>query len=194
MKVALLGRKYKNSLDKFIEEAKSILIDQKDITVIDSYFETSRDEDFTDKQAYKKIMGILYEADAVIIEATKRSEGIGFIEGLAFSLRKPILILYNKTDSSREVSSILTAVAKESDRVIATQYDDKDLKKILVQFVKRLPKLLKSRFFVEMKGEDFKYLEWYSHFYGVPKAELIRDLLGKSRREDNEWQNFTNTK
>jgi hypothetical protein len=192
MQIAIIGAKYENDLDlnKFRVQVKEVLKKYNVKEIDDTYFETQREEDMIKpKTTLNKIEKILFKSDAVIVEATRRSEGIGIITGLAISMNKPVLILYNKEIRKGKISSIALA-ASSSKRVDVAEYSDADLESHLEKFIKKAIELTVSKFYINLPPEINKYLEWNANHFRVPKVDRIRKLIQEDMKQNEEWQDI----
>lgn len=189
MRVAVIGAKYKYNLDNFRTFTREHLARHKHVAVDDSYFDTTREDDIQNpKSLFNRVEKILYHNDVVIIEATRRSEGIGLIIGLALAIRKPTLILYNKDERQGEVSSIALASARTTKRSFVHEYTEADLGKTIDTFLEEASDLVNSKFFIILSPEINRYLEWIASYHRVPKVDKIRKLIAEDMANNKEWQ------
>lgn len=193
MRVAIFGKKFKNDLSNFVSTTTKVLIDKgiKDSKIDTSYFETKIDEDSKNVQSvYKKIEKIILRSDAVIIEATSRSDGIGFITGFSLARNKSTLILYdsNKRKEVDSFSSIIQGSSKLK-RSFVSKYDNEiSLKNEIENFVVNAQGMLDSPFNAILSGEHHRYLEWYSYTNKVAKVERLRELISQDIENNQSWQ------
>lgn len=73
----------------------------------DAAITESGGEDASDEEIYEKDMAWLREADALIAEVSTPSLGVGFEIGMAQSLGKKVLCLFNP-DCGRKISAMLS--------------------------------------------------------------------------------------
>jgi hypothetical protein len=190
MRVAIFGAKFNNDLTDFRNELAEILKKHARVTMDDSYFDSSRDDDISNpEETFLMVQRILYKADAVIIESTRRSDGIGLIVGLAHSLRKPTLLLYDKEVRKDTISAIAVA-STTSKRAFAKRYTKDDLEEHLKTFLGDAKHLISSKFFIVLPPDIAKYLEWYASFYRLPKVERIRDLILEDMKRNKDWKDL----
>lgn len=122
----------------------------------------------------KKIKGLLFRSDLMIVESSFPSMSVGYLLNLALQQRKFVLVLYKSN-----AHSIL--VGETNRYLVLRKYDPKNfskLKEILAKFILESKRLsLKIRFNLMIDEELDKILEIKSSRYKVSKADYIRKLI-----------------
>jgi len=126
-------------------------------------------------------MEALARADVAIAEASSKSFSIGFQVANAIQQKKPLLILTRNQSLEDSFGSGIS-----SEFVQFAEYNDENLEKIIVDFIRNNTidnKDLRFNFFIDRK--IYNYLRWVSFKTGKTKAEILRDLVKKDiERED----------
>lgn len=186
MDIALFGAKYNESLKSFRKDVEKIC-KRNGHKLDQSYFKTTSDEDREDPHgSLKLIEKVLNSSDAIIVEATEHSSGVGLISGLAIAMRKiPILILYKK-DREGKTSANLASASKSKRNVFLVEYDDENLESHIIDFFKKSKHLIWHRFTVEFDEIHGRFLNKWADKYGKPKIEFFREMIDQSIREHKE--------
>lgn len=189
MRFSIFGAKYKNDLSEFRKNCRQVLKKEGIKLVDESYFETTRDNDVDNPNVFKQVENSIVKSDAIIIELTRKSDGIGMILGMAYSKNKPTLILYNKKKRNIPFSSVaLTSTFSKKTKV--EDYTAKSLNSILIDFVKQVKQSQDSNFLVSLPSELGKYLNWLVYDEGVTKRDVIRKLLEQKMDSDKKYTDF----
>ncbi len=184
MRVAIIGKKYNNNLSQFIEISVATLktegLSDKQIDL--SYFDLPIVQDSNNlSDSFRDTQKIIFKTDALIINITERSEGIGFITGFATALNKPVLMLYDiEVKGSEKVVSTVLRSAEFINRVKVKDYlgsNPSTLSNHIKNFVLETKGLIDSKFYIILPSKITRYLEWWSYTYRKPKVEKIRSLL-----------------
>ena len=130
------------------------------------------------RRDYKKITNDIRRSDAMIIEATYPSIGLGHTMAIALQNHKNVLVLYQNPSTPHGL------LIGHPDRLLSVHVYEKgnvnDLKKQLSAFLVRTEKrLLKIRFNLMIDTEQERYLENVSKTQKITKSEYIRRLLNK---------------
>lgn len=193
MKVAIFGKKYKNNLTEFRKQARSALKDAGIKKVDETYFDTTREEDAKDTaKLMKKVEKILFRNDAIVIEATQHSDGIGIIIGLAIGYNKPILVLYSEEERKGIFSTIALASATSKRSTVKSYKGQSEISLAINQFIKDSGPLIITKFFINLPANINRYLEWWSNKKHRPKVDRIRELLNEDLENNSEWLRIDN--
>lgn len=192
MVVGVFGAKFENDLNEFVQIIDNVF-HSLNIKSDLSYFETTSENDKKKlRDINKRIERILYRSDALIIETTKKSTGMGIIIGMAINMRKPVLMLYNKELRQGQVSIIADAVSS-SNRAFLTSYTDynkSSLEMIVRDFLKKAKELTESKFNIILPPDITKYLAWYSDKQKVPKVDRLRELILNDMSKNKQWKDI----
>lgn len=189
MRVAVLGVKDDNSLDKFRKEVRSIFRKLK-IKPDESYFDTPSEEDrLQGKGVFKKLEKLIFYNDVIIVESTAHSTGIGLIIGAALAQNRPILVLHRKNAKNRVSANVLSA-SKDSPRVFLAKYTSDDLPSHIYEFLGKAKDLIIAKFYMYLPPEKNRYLEWWASHHQQPKVDLIRKLLDEKIESDKEFTKY----
>lgn len=148
----------------------------------------SRNHKTTDKfskedhrRDFQKLSHELKSSDAVIIEATYPSVGTGHYLSLGLQYSKPTLVL-----SQNEPHGVL--IGNPSRLLNLKKYNpsnEKELSKVIKDFLSRAQREhLNKRFNIMLTPEMNAWLDKVASERGNKKAELVRDLIHKSMREN----------
>lgn len=130
--------------------------------------------DFDWPAIYKSSIDSVHRADIVIAESTVPSFSVGFQVSVAMQIKKPILILNKVNVKDAPFPSGI------DEGILYKDYNDKNLKSIVIKFLKDNDVQLKDmRFNFFIDRPIYNYLRWASHRTGKTKAEILRDLVTK---------------
>ena len=123
---------------------------------------------------FQKAKKEIKNSDAMIIEGTAPSIGVGLLMGIALDMYKPVLILYLTTPHG--------LLLGDPNRLLTiARYDPKNeskLKHTIDAFLKRTKtKTLKYKFNLMINEAQNNYLEWVSSGSRISKAEILRNLI-----------------
>lgn len=115
-------------------------------------------------------------ADALIIEASYPSLGVGFNLATAIQLGKPVIIFY----SGETEPHLFRTLEKTNDKVQLVRYLN------IEQLRKELPIALccaidnqDTRFNFFISSEHAKYLDWIAHTYKISRSVYLRKLINQ---------------
>ncbi len=134
---------------------------------------------------FQKARKEIKNSDAMIIEGTAPSIGVGLLMGIALDIYKPVLILYLTTPHGLllgDPNRLLTIV----------RYDLKNenkLKYTIETFLKKTKtKTLKYKFNLMINEVQNNYLEWTSSGSRISKAEILRNLIDEKITKDTVYK------
>ncbi len=123
---------------------------------------------------FQKAKKEIKNCDAMVVEGTVPSIGIGLLVGIALDMYKPVLILYMTIPHGLllgDPSRLLTIACYDSK-------NENKLKHVIEVFFKRTKtKTLKCRFNLMINETQNNFLEWVSNGNRVSKAEILRNLI-----------------
>lgn len=130
---------------------------------------------------FQKTKKEIKNSDAMIIEGTAPSVGVGLLMGLAFDMYKPVLILYLSTPHG--------LLLGDPNRLLTiSRYDFKNeskLKHTIETFLKKTKtKTLKYKFNLMINEVQNNYLEWVGSGNKISKAEVLRNLIDEKVTKD----------
>jgi len=139
------------------------------------------------KKIYKELDEYLKQADVYIAEISLPSVGIGYEISQAISTRKPVLTLsYEET----EFQPLATIEGNKSRYLRHEVYNEKNLERILDDFLKSAKQKLDTKFILIIPPEIDQYLEWASDYKRMHKAQLVRNAITELMEKDNDWEEF----
>lgn len=192
MKVAILGYKYdKSDLAEFVQICTKILL-KNNLQVDKSYFDTSVEEDNKRLVSiYEKIKRILHQSDVIVIENTQYSVGIGLIIGKAIEMKKPTLVLFDRSES-KIPSLVVRAYSAGDNRLIFREYEKfVDLEPIILEFISKSKEFLNTKYLFNLSPEMAKYLQWASEEYDKPMVDILREAINKRIEADSKWKKYS---
>lgn len=123
------------------------------------------------------------DCDVVILDATQQSFGIGYQAALASSLQKPLLILQRAGSKPLGTIGIGTDSILRSHRFYASK---QDLFHIISNFIRMNSISTKDlRFNMVLERDLFYYLNNESALTGIPKSQIVRNLIRQSAHNKN---------
>lgn len=125
----------------------------------------------------------LDQVDVLIMEITKPTQDIHFILAQAILADKPVLCVYAKNQSPRELLRHINK--KPAPRPIKTfSYTGNTLGSVVIQFIRTHDPEAREhdekpsiKFTIRLTPRNERYISWYSERYALPKADAIRKLL-----------------
>lgn len=152
---------------------------KRDFKEVDRQTRQQHEADF--QRARKEIQ----QSDAMIVEASYPSIGIGYTMTIALQTYKNVLVLYQTIPHGLLIG--------DPNRLLTVKkYDIKNqgkLKSIITAFLKKAGRrILKIRFNLMIDKEQNDYLEWASKISGISKSDLIRQLIDKSIKNNIDYQ------
>lgn len=180
--------------EKYPQEFKTIIKIVKDLGH-EIYYKHVMERDYrkvnklTKKEHQKdfqKVLKEIKESDAMIIEATYPSIGVGRTMTLAFELKKNVLVLYQSTPHG--------LLLGDPNRFLSVKrYNLKNIKKLeqaIANFLRKTKKrFLKKRFNLVLDKTHEDYLDWVAKKKNISKANVIRILIEKNMQEDGDSLN-----
>jgi len=160
--------------------------------VVTTFLASREQKEFLKKDAkivYKETKEQLKEADVVIAELGDYvfgSFGVGWRVNYALSIKKPVLCLYPKGYDTYYLSPLLKG--STSEYLTIQSYTFRSLNKFFEKYFSKLQRGQNRRvnFFITPMIDD--YIKWVSYQRKISKSELIRDLLSKAMKKDEEYQ------
>lgn len=130
---------------------------------------------------FQKAKKEIKNSDAMIIEGTAPSIGVGLLMGLAFDMYKPVLILCLTTPHG--------LLLGDPNRLLTiSRYDFKNeskLKHTIETFLKKTKtKTLKYKFNLMINEVQNNYLEWVGSGNKISKAEVLRNMIDEKVTKD----------
>lgn len=125
---------------------------------------------------YNSVKRAIFEADAVIIDATSRSFRLGHEATLAVQQGKPTLVLSQHKDYSNLI---------DHPHFFGAKYHRLTLKEIVRKFLKHAQRTtLKHRFNMFTSDDQKEFIEKKSVELGINKSEFVRSLIEEEMRKD----------
>lgn len=134
------------------------------------------------KEEYNKLyhdkLKALQEADVCVFEATVPSFSVGYLIAKSLEFNKPTIVLYFKDN----VPYFLLGISNE--KLIARNYNDSNLNKILEEAYKAASQLQDKRFNFFITPDLLNYLDETSRSNNVTKSMFIRKLILDHRQKN----------
>lgn len=137
---------------------------------------------------FQRARNEIQKADAMVVEATYPSIGVGHTMTIALEMHKAVLVLYQNDPHGLLVG--------DPNRLLTLKkYSLKDRKKlniIIKEFLDKVNKrLLNKRFNLMIDEMEEKYLKWVSQKKGISKADYIRQLIDEDLKKDKDYWPFS---
>src|SRR3989344_3448817 len=136
---------------------------------------------------FRRARNEIQKSDAMVVEATYPSIGVGHTMTIALEMHKSVFVLYQN-----EPHGLL--VGDPNRLLFLKKYkpeDNQELKNIIKGFLERVNKrVLKKRFNLMIDEMEEEYLEWKSKKRKISKADCIRQLIDDNLRKDKDYDNF----
>jgi len=136
----------------------------------------------TKEEEYNKLyhdkLKALQEADVCVFEATVPSFSVGYLIAKSLEFNKPTIVLYFKDN----VPYFLLGISNE--KLIARNYNDSNLNKILEEAYKAASQLRDKRFNFFITPDLLNYLDETSRSNNVTKSMFIRKLILDHRQKN----------
>jgi len=137
---------------------------------------------------FRRARNEIQKSDAMVVEATYPSIGVGHTMTIALEMHKSVFVLYQN-----EPHGLL--VGDPNRLLFLKKYkpeDNQELKNIIKGFLERVNKrVLKKRFNLMIDEMEEEYLEWKSKKRKISKADCIRQLIDDNLRKDKDYDNFS---
>ncbi len=188
MKIFFIGERRFEENMKLNNQIVEIL-EHANYKVDKSLLEKKHEEDAANfEKAYKRNLTSIKNCDVIVAEVSGISSGIGFLLATALNQKKPVLALFNKSFGQK---APLTLKGAGSKLFHYAEYDEKDLKSILLGSLDHMRQILDSKFILIIPSEIDRYLEWASDYKRMHKAQLVREAIENFMSRDREWKEFT---
>lgn len=131
---------------------------------------------------FRESMEAITRSDVVIAEADTPSLGIGYQIAVAIQLKKPILILRNE-----KLHDDFFLAGIESNFAAYRKYNKENVEEIVIDFLAENTienKDLRFNFFIDR--QIYNYLRWASTKRGKTKAEILRELVLREIKKEDE--------
>ncbi len=136
------------------------------------------DEEWQDINS--ETLAAIYDADAIIIEASTPSFSMGYISALALARKKPLLMLFNLRPQSYILDSSNSLKRAE------VYSSDEELKQIISAFLRDIDVDASNlRFNMVLDREIYSFLNWESVNTGKTKAKIVREALKEYIKRKN---------
>ena len=136
-----------------------------------------------DKEVFVKLyrdkLKAVQEADVCIFETTVPSFGVGYLVAKSLELNKPTIVLYFKDNTPYFLLGI------NNEKLIARNYNDSNLNKILEEAYKTANQLRDKRFNFFITPDLLNYLDKTSRSNSVTKSMFIRKLISDHRQKNH---------
>lgn len=132
---------------------------------------------------YKKFLRWVNESDIVVAEASFPSTvHVGHEISVALEKGKPVVLLHRKTKDPVFLEGL------ESEKLFIQEYDDSNLRDILIDAVEYASEMQDVRFNFFVSPEIQQYLDWVAKYKRTPRAVYLRELLEKDMKENKDWK------
>ena len=122
-----------NELIRFLSSKVEVLTEH----VGDSSLKQTGEQSLSDMEIYQRDLEFLESADAVIAAVTNPSLGVGYELGIAETLCKPVLCLFDDSDHNRNLSAMISG----NHKITTFRYMSLDqAKKEIVSFIHSITK------------------------------------------------------
>ncbi|MDQ6984723.1 MAG: hypothetical protein Q9M91_07685 [Candidatus Dojkabacteria bacterium] len=127
------------------------------------------------KERLKENKKMILNSDAMVLEVTTPSIGIGYVFGYALAHRKPILCLYKDKFNDEEISEVIKG--ESSSLIFLKNYNNESIGNILDKFFENLElhKLQKFNFVASKEIVDF--IKQGAEKERKSASEFLRDLI-----------------
>ena len=129
----------------------------------------------------KKIRSYKRIADVVVIEASKKSIGLGQEIAISLTYNKPVIILYRTEDDPHIL------VDQSRDNVVFAYYDKYNLEEELGFALSCIDTKTQIRYNLNLTPRLSDYLTWISNTLRVSRAQFIRTLLRDHMKQNSEY-------
>lgn len=190
MKAGVLGVKLdpESKWRGIIEEIKRML-ELANCKVDMSYFATSTDEDAADlEKAFRRNRKLLTTNDFVVVETTKYSGGIGYLIAEAIHLKKPVLALYNEELGDKPSNVIMSS--QKTKQLVFYEYTQDTLEEGIDQFVKKVKRMIDTKFIVQLPPELDQYIEWVAFEENTSKSQVVREAISNKMKRNERWKEY----
>lgn len=129
------------------------------------------------------------DCDAMVIDITKGSSGVGFQIALGMNEKKATLVMRNKKDARRTRFDSTTANFHKN--VVYREYDStEEITGIIDEFIEDAKQKIDTKFILIIPAEIDKYLNWASDFRRMHKAQVVRQAVEKEMSKDKDWKTY----
>ncbi|MFA9288355.1 MAG: CopG family transcriptional regulator [Weeksellaceae bacterium] len=129
---------------------------------------------------YQETIDFIKNADICVLETSAHSLGLGFIVQKSLEMGKPTIVLHYDEYPPYFLQGI------EDEKLIIKSYDEKTLKKAVKDVLQEAREKRDKRFNFFLSPKLLDYLDKASKVEGVTKSKLLRDMILRHMRENNE--------
>jgi hypothetical protein len=129
----------------------------------------------------------LKNADVLIADITDGSAGVGYNIHTALSLKKPVLVLREKSESKKRVHHPITT--GKIKLITYKEYSNQEEAKLHIRkFMNGARKMLDTKFILIISPEIDRYLEWAADNKRMHKAQIVREAVEDMMTKDQEYK------
>lgn len=127
-------------------------------------------------------IGAIGHSDFLVADVSFPSSSVGYQVGLALSKKIPVLCLYSGEFGDKEAPQVIRAI--NSPLLVISEYNTRNLKSIIRDFIKNLPtsKLVKFNFIAT--PQIAAYLDVGSKRKKISKSDFLREIVEKAMGSD----------
>lgn len=192
---SLAGRlKYERQFKKIVQLIEELGHDvyadhvlKRDFKEVNRQSRQQHEADF--QKARKKIQ----QSDAMIVEASYPSIGVGRTMSICLEMKKNVLVLYQTVPHGLLLGEEHLLIGDKNRLLTVKKYGIENavkLREIITTFLKKVEKrTLKIRFNLMIDKAQKDYLNWISKRQTISKSDFIRQLIDKSILNNGQFRN-----
>lgn len=139
------------------------------------YYKHQKGKQFA--KLYKILISQIKKADICIFEVSLHSLGIGYCINLALDMGKPVIALCLQGKEPIFFQNM------QNERFILSEYNRKNLKKVLKNSLDIAKELIDIRFTFFITSKINNFLSWISKNKKIPRAVYLRQLVEKEMKK-----------
>ena len=143
------------------------------------------------KKAFINNTKCIKNADIVIAEISDTNSDIGYEVSFALEEKKPVIAMYSNAGQEHGRHTIPTALMGNPARhLMLREYELRNIDKTLELAIRDALELIDTKFILIIPPHIDSYLEWNVKERGRAKADITREALERTMKEDKEYQTY----
>lgn len=167
-----------NNICDYLEELGHTLVFERRFNEKNFYLKKDESENFEEQQ---KISKQKKEADVIVVEITNPSIGIGQEISMALLHNKYVIALHRETSKPHVLTDIKT------ENLLVLPYNNKNYKLAINDCISFISENKDQRFNLILSNDLVAFLDSVSEKKGIPKAEIIRNLIIKEMKIEDRY-------
>lgn len=131
------------------------------------------------EEHYGEMFKKIKTSDAVVLEISTHSLGMGYLVNLVLEMGKPVVLLHTK-----EASPFLFKFIRD-ERLQIWEYNQENLKEVLEDALEEAKQMMSVRFTFFVTPKIIRFLDWVAKKKKEPRAVYLRKLIEKAIKSEN---------